>query len=172
MLRFKGFICEISLSSLLYSPLRKTQAIKKYKYLIMHIIRMANGINYPSFEKVIEFNVLAVTLVKAKKADNAKVLNAPRIRCILEECEKKEGDIYDKAIVLLKGIVQQHPFASGNRRTAFILAKYFLMTNRARFGVPDDPEYIGVMQGVRECFYSDEELKEWIKNGKIKQFKR
>jgi hypothetical protein len=32
--------------------------------------------------------------------------------------------------------------------------------------------YIKVMQGVRENYYSHEELKEWLKNGKIKEFRR
>jgi death-on-curing family protein len=90
----------------------------------------------------------------------------------LAECENKEGDLYDKAIVLLKGLVQKHPFASGNRRTAFIAAKDFVMSNKGKFGIQDDPKNAKVMQGAREKYYSDEELKEWIRNGKIREFKR
>jgi prophage maintenance system killer protein len=73
---------------------------------------------------------------------------------------------------LLKGIVQKHPFASGNRRTAFIVTKDFLLHNHASFLIKDDPENAKVMQGVRENYYSHEELKEWLKNGKIKEFRR
>ena len=36
----------------------------------------------------------------------------------LKDCVIYEGDIYDKAVVLLKGLVQKHPFASGNKNVA------------------------------------------------------
>lgn len=130
------------------------------------------AIEYPRLEKIVEYNVLAIHLIKAKKADTAKVLNISALRNIVEECEEKEGDVYDKAIILLKGIVQKHPFASGNRRTAFIVTKDFLLHNHASFLIKDDPENAKVMQGVRENYYSHEELKEWLKNGKIKEFRR
>ena len=73
---------------------------------------MAENINYPTAEKIIEFNVLALIIIKAKKADSAEVLSKSKILMLLDECETKEGDIYDKALVLLKGIIQKHPFAS------------------------------------------------------------
>ncbi len=59
-----------------------------------------------------------------------------------------------------------------NRRTAFIVVKEFLLANHASFHVKDDPHYAKVMQGIRESFYATEEIKEWIKNGKIREFKR
>ena len=111
-------------------------------------------------------------LIKVKKADASKVLSISKIREIIVECEKKEGDVYDKAVILLKGIVQKHPFASGNRRTAFIVAKDFVLINRYKFEIKDEPNYARVLLGVRERYYSDEEIKEWIKHGKIKEFSR
>ena len=90
----------------------------------------------------------------------------------VEKCEKKSGDLYDKAVVLLKGLVQRHPFASGNRRTAFISTKSFLFMNYKEFMVKDNPEYAKVMTGIREGFYTSEEIKGWLKNGKIRKFER
>lgn len=127
---------------------------------------------YPSPEKITEYNFLALELIRVKKADKPKVLSMTKIRCVIEECENKEGSVYDKAVVLLKGLVQKHPFASGNRRTAFIATKYFVLRNKSKFGIKDDPSYAKVMQGVREHYYSDEELREWIKHGKIREFTR
>jgi death-on-curing family protein len=131
-----------------------------------------NGIVYPTAERLIEYNFLALEFIKVKKADQPKVLSYSKISAVIVECEQKEGDLYDKAVVLLKGLVQKHPFASGNRRTAFIAAKYFVISNKGRFGIKDEPAYAKVMQGVRENHYSTEELKEWIINGKIREFKR
>jgi len=133
---------------------------------------MANDIKYPTSEKVIEYNLLALTLIKVKKADQPKVLSNHAIVSAIEECRQAEGNIYDKAVHLLKGIIQKHPFASGNRRTAFIVAKEFLLSNNAAFRVKDDPAHARVMQGIREDYYTHEEIKEWIKNGKIREFKR
>ena len=90
----------------------------------------------------------------------------------IEQCKQTGGDIYDKAAVLLKELVQKHPFVSGNRRTAFITTKDFLLMNKAKFKLKDEPVYAKVMTGIREGFYSDEEMREWLKNGKIKEFRR
>ncbi len=78
---------------------------------------------YPTTEKIIEYNLLVLELIKAKKADKPEILNKSRITEVIYACEDKDGDVYDKAIVLLKGLIQKHPFASGNRRTAFITTK-------------------------------------------------
>ena len=129
-------------------------------------------ITYPTVEKVIEYNVLALKLIKVKKADQPKILSRGKVSGIIEETRKAEGDIYDKAIALLKGIVQKHPFASGNRRTAFIVAKEFLVSNHKAFNIEDNPEQARAMQGIREDYYTNEEIKDWIKHGKIREFKR
>ncbi len=129
-------------------------------------------VKYISVEKIIEFNLLALNLIKVKKADSPKVLSGKKILDVAKNCEKLNGDLFDKAVILLKGLVQAHAFASGNRRTAFIAVKYFLVINSKKIGVKDNPENARVLLGIREEYYSNKEIKEWIKNGKIKEFKR
>tara|TARA_Y100000310_G_scaffold35737_1_gene33737 strand:- start:603 stop:1004 length:402 start_codon:yes stop_codon:yes gene_type:complete len=133
---------------------------------------MKKEINYPSSDKIVEYNLLILNLIKVKKADEAKVLSISRIYDIIRECKESEKDIYSKAMILLKGLIQKHPFASGNRRTAFIVTKDFLLNNEAKFKIKDDPDYAKVMVGIREGYYTDNEVKEWIENGKIKKFRR
>ena len=127
---------------------------------------------YPSNERIIEYNSLALELIKVKKADSPKVLSMSRMRETIEECENKEGDVFDKSAALLTWFVRKHTFESVNRRTAFIATKDFVLRNHSKFEIKDDPDYAKVMQGVREHYYSDEEIKEWIKHGKIREFKR
>ncbi len=127
---------------------------------------------YLSVEKIIELNVLAINLIKVKKADKAEVKSRQKITDSINETTGKQGDIYDKAVVLAKGLIQKHAFASGNRRTAFLAAKYFLIENSQKFGPKDDANQSKVMLGIREQYYSDEEIKGWLKNGKIKEFVR
>jgi len=129
-------------------------------------------IKYPNPDRIIEYNLLALTIIKVKKADQPKVLSRAKIIGVIEDMQKCTGDIYDKSEVLLKGIIQKHPFASGNRRTALIVTKEFLKNNGKILNIVDDPEHARTMLGIREGYYSDEEIKGWIKNGKIREFKR
>ena len=133
---------------------------------------MKRKIKYPSEEDIIEYNLLILSIIKVKKSDHAEILSYLKIKETIKECKETKGDIYDKAAILLKCLIQKHPFASGNRRTAFIVTKAFVLTNKGKFKIKDDPDYARVMIGIRERYYSDEEIKEWIKNGKIKKFKR
>jgi len=113
-----------------------------------------------------------LTVIKVKKADSPKVLSLLKISKVVDGCKDLKGDIYDKAVVLMKGIVCGHAFDSGNRRTAFIVTKYFLVMNDKKLGIKDDPKNARTMLGIREGYYSDEEVKRWLKNGKVKEFKR
>ncbi|MFH0869889.1 MAG: Fic family protein [archaeon] len=112
-----------------------------------------NDFTYPTVEKIIEYNFLALEFIRVKKADQPKVLSHSKLSGVIADCEKKEGDLYDKAVVLLKGPIQKHPFASGNRRTAFISTKDFVISNKGKFGIKDDPTYARVMQGARKLLF-------------------
>lgn len=125
-------------------------------------------VKYPSKEEIIEFNILTLTLIKVKKADSPKVLSDQNIDLVIRECKKIKGDLYDKGIILLKGLIQKHPFSSGNRRTAFITTKNLLKINKGEFNIKDNPYYARGMLGIRERHYSDDE----IKNERIIQFQR
>ena len=133
---------------------------------------MANHIVYPTVDKIVEYNLLVLNMIKVKKADRAEVLSYHGIVNVIDKCKEVQGDIYDKAVCLLKGLIQIHAFASGNRRTAFVIAKDFVNSNKGQFRIKDDPKHAGVMQGIRENYYTDYEIKEWIKNGKIRTFER
>jgi len=127
---------------------------------------------YPTSERVIACNYRILTEIKIKKADRSEVLSYGKLSRVIEDCKELEGDLYDKAALLLKGLVQAHAFASGNRRTAFLITKDFLVENNSKFVIQDDPKNARVLQGVREGFYTQEELKNWIENGKIREFQR
>jgi death-on-curing family protein len=131
-----------------------------------------SGIVYPTVDEMIEFNIMVLNVIKTKKADKSEILSYSKIKDIVEGCKKAQGDIYDKAAYLMKQIVGQHAFASGNRRTAFIVTKFFLSANHEPFTISDNPDYARIMVGIREKYYTDAEIKNWIKNGTIREFKR
>ncbi len=127
---------------------------------------------YPSAEKIIEFNLLVLTLIKIKKSDKSKVISFNKITETIEEAKLSKGDTFEKAATLLHGIIRKHPFESGNRRTAFIVAKYFLSQNHSKLSVEDSVENARVLQGIRENFYKLDEITEWLRHGKIRKFQR
>lgn len=116
--------------------------------------------------------MLILNSIRIKKSDKSEVLSYKKIADIIEARKKLQGDVYDKAVFLLKNLVQKHPFASGNRRTAFITTKDFILQNHFKFAIKGGPEYANIMTGIRENYYTDLEIKEWIKNGEIQKFKR
>ncbi len=127
---------------------------------------------YLNADTIIKLNKLAIKLFVQKKADSHEVLNYSRILKIINKCEETKGDIYDKAVILLKGLVQYHAFASGNRRTAILATIVFCIWNKQKVYIPNNPTNSKVLIGIREDFYSNNKIKNWIKNGKIKTFKR
>ena len=58
---------------------------------------MENDIQYPTREKIIEYNLLVLTVIKVKKADQPKVLSNYKIDLVVEKWMQTKGDIYDKA---------------------------------------------------------------------------
>ena len=124
-------------------------------------------LNYPQADEIIEINILALGLVKVKKADKHQVLSYQKIISAVSKAEGTEGDLYLKAAVLMRELSRAHCFASGNRRTAFLATKDFVIRNSGKFVIPDDPDYANVMRGIREGTYSETEISEWISNGKI-----
>jgi len=130
-------------------------------------------IKYSTIEEVIATNKRVLELHRAKKADKHELLGTKhQIQEIIDRVKSKKGDIYIKSAVLLKELTISHLFASGNRRTAFIVAKEFLLSNQKAFNIEDNPTQARAMQGIRENYYTNEEVKEWIKHGKIREFKR
>src|SRR5688572_3473952 len=108
---------------------------------------------YLQLDRVISCN-FRVLQFRAKKADKHEVLSRTKLANILSQCEKSSGDIYEKAAILLCEVTKQHAFASGNRRTAVLVAKEFITDNGREFGIPDDPLNARILQGIREDFYT------------------
>jgi prophage maintenance system killer protein len=85
---------------------------------------------YPSVEEIIELNKRAIDTIKVKKAGRHKILSRGRIELVLKNTQSCDGDLYDKAVTLLKGLTEMpHSFDSANRRTAFLAAVSFLEIN-------------------------------------------
>jgi len=127
---------------------------------------------YPTVEEIKYYNTIAIEMFRKSKRDVAKTISVSYIQKAIDVTKIHPGDIYDKAARLLSELTQIHAFESGNKRTAFLTAKKFILENGGKFTIPDTASNVKVMIGIREKYYTQNELKEWIKYGKIKRFER
>lgn len=124
---------------------------------------------YPTVDELIEVNQRVLREIRVKKADQHRVLSKQKIEDAVRRTKEAEGDIFDKAATLLAELVRGHAFASGVRRTAFTATIAFLKTNGANPNVVHNPK---VLMGIRERFYSKDEIKDWLKGNEIRKFAR
>ena len=129
-------------------------------------------IKYLTEKKVEEYNKLILSEIKVRKADQPKLLSKEKLKEAINLCKQTKGDIFDKACVLLVELICLHPFASGNRRTAIVSVQRFLEDNGNELRIKTSASESNIFTGIREGFYTFEEVKKWIKNGKIKKFER
>jgi len=127
---------------------------------------------YPTVEEIQYNNTIAIEMFRRNKRDQAKTISVSYIKKAIDATKEISGDLFDKAAILLLELTRIHAFESGNKRTAFLTTKKFVLTNGERFHIPDTEHNVKIMIGIRENYYTQQEIKEWIKHGKIKAFKR
>lgn len=119
--------------------------------------------------QLVEINKRVLQETRARKADSHRVASRTKLEAIIAEVRALDGDAFAKAACLLTGLTKRHAFDSGNRRTAYAAAKLFLEANGKTTEVEHDPR---VLTGIREGFYSTEEVVEWLKGNGIREFRR
>ena len=125
-------------------------------------------IKYPIVEEVIATNKRVLEVHRAKKADKHELLGTKhQIQEIINKAKRKKGDIYIKSAVLLKELTISHLFASGNRRTAYLVTNDFIYKNIKR-EIEKTEKEVEIFKKIRYRDISDEELAKWIKNEKSK----
>jgi len=124
---------------------------------------------YPTEEQIIETNKEILIKIKVKKADSHKVLSIGCVRKAVQCMTEDKGDLLDKAVTVLIFLCQNHCFDSGNRRTAFVIAKAFLKANNLNPQIVYDEN---VLMGARQGFYSKIQIKEWLSGNAIPEYRR
>jgi len=124
---------------------------------------------YPTIDELVELNRRVLGEIRVKKADRHQVLSRSGLEHLMRLVEEQAGGVYEKSVTLLTVLVRTHPFASGNRRTAYLATMSFLRINGRTATVQHDPR---VLQGIREEFYTRDEIKAWLKGYEIKEFRR
>ena len=72
-----------------------------------------------------------------------------------------DPSLFELAAAYCHGIVRNHPFVDGNKRTGLLAARAFLFRNAHRLD-PDEAEMVRVVERVASGEMSEEELAQWI----------
>ncbi len=128
----------------------------------------------PDASVIIAFNRVILEQYPIKKADRHEVLSHAKINFVVYDVLNNGKEVYQAASILLHGIVCKHAFASGNKRTGFFLTRAFIERNGGVFCIQEagDETNRKILTGIREGFYSLDEIERWLKDGKIKEFVR
>ena len=66
------------------------------------------------------------------------------------------------------GLARNHPFASGNKRTAWVVARVFLAINRRQLDF-DSHEAVRMIEALAAGTLSESELATWLRQGLVKR---
>jgi death on curing protein len=73
-----------------------------------------------------------------------------------------KGDAFDMAAAYAFGIVRNHPFVDGNKRTGYVAAELFLMKNGCLL-VADDRDAVLTMLQLAEGTMTEEAYATWLR---------
>lgn len=74
-----------------------------------------------------------------------------------------QADLYTLAATYAYGIVRNHPFVDGNKRTAYICMRLFLESNGIEITASDEEKYVTILN-LAAGNLSEEELVTWLRN--------
>ena len=118
---------------------------------------------YPSAQEVREIHEFVIQLYGGSfgLGDEGlleSALASPRQTMFDEELYP---DLAAKAAILLIGLVKNHPFVDGNKRTAFLATLRFLEVNGATLVAGED-ELFNLIQSIASSQAEKEQVTEWF----------
>jgi len=120
-------------------------------------------IKYPKSKDIVRYNKVVLDIVKASKADSHKVLSSSNIDRAVRSAKRARGDIEYKAAVLMKNLNQSHPFASGNKRTAYFSANKMIGMNKGYILAKRREKQLEMNKGIREKRIDTKGIAKWLR---------
>jgi death-on-curing protein len=79
---------------------------------------------------------------------------------------QQDSSIFELAAAYSLGIIKNHPFVDGNKRTAFTLAAIFLELNGVVFNAPE-AEVVVYYEGLAAGDVTEKELVSWLEKSSV-----
>lgn|SRR3989338_4130189 len=115
------------------------------------------GVKYLEKEEVIRIHEKVIS----ETGGASGTLNEGIISLILDQ-SKLSDDIFQKSIILLFGIIQNHPFVDGNKRTGLECLDVFLGYNNKKFAIKDIDDAENIVLKIASNDISRNKVRKWI----------
>ncbi|MDE9427435.1 MULTISPECIES: type II toxin-antitoxin system death-on-curing family toxin [Xenorhabdus] len=122
------------------------------------------GVNYLSVSDITYINKTLIERQTPKemiKVLKPNELESSQARPSLVKYYEQTDDMFRLASALIDSLIQNHPFANANKRTAMMSGYIFLLINGYELTAPND-EVVEMAVGLAEKEYSSEELEDWL----------
>lgn len=125
---------------------------------------VVEGVHYLTVDDIISINNLLIE--KQTPNEPIKVLNSNNLGssqarpCQVRYYEQTE-DMFRLSSALIESLIQNHPFANANKRTAMMAGYVFLLLNGYELTAPSD-EVVTIAEGLARKDYSVEDLENWL----------
>ncbi|WP_265497909.1 type II toxin-antitoxin system death-on-curing family toxin [Providencia rustigianii] len=122
------------------------------------------GINYLSTDDLININRKLIELQTPNEPIevlNFNNLSSSQSRPSQVKYYEQTDDMFVLASVLIESLIQNHPFANANKRTAMMAGYVFLLLNGYELTAPED-EVVDIASGLATKEYSLEDLENWL----------
>jgi death-on-curing protein len=119
-------------------------------------------VRFPTADAIVDLHAE----ILAKTGGHAGVLNLGTVESAVERARwgpfPRPPDLFDRAAFLLRGVCQDHPFADGNKRTAFEATDLFLRLNGRRL-LAKPAATVAFMLAVAQADLSLEDVAAWLR---------
>ena len=125
---------------------------------------IVEGINYLSVEDLMFINRLLIeTQTPSEPIDviNPNNLSSSQARPSMVRYYEQTDDMFVLSAVLIESLIQNHPFANANKRTAMMAGYIFLLLNGYELTAPGD-EVVTIAEGLAKKDYDVVDLENWL----------
>lgn len=122
------------------------------------------GVNYLSLEDIVYIND---ALIDAQTPDEPKAVLSLNNLCSSQarpstiRYYEQTDDMFRLSAVLIESLIQNHPFANANKRTAMMAGYVFLLLNGYELTAPTD-EVVTIAEGMARKVYTAEDMENWL----------
>ncbi|MDA8479835.1 type II toxin-antitoxin system death-on-curing family toxin [Citrobacter sp. Awk 4] len=122
------------------------------------------GINYLSLEDIVYINKALIETQTPNEPIavlNQNNLSSSQSRPSTIRYYEQTDDMFRLSAVLIESLIQNHPFANANKRTAIMAGYVFLLLNGYELTAPGD-EVVIIAEGMARKDYSVDDLENWL----------
>ncbi|WP_294843529.1 type II toxin-antitoxin system death-on-curing family toxin [uncultured Gilliamella sp.] len=127
---------------------------------------IVEGINFLSIDDLKLINSLLIKLQTPKEPiyiRDENALGSSQARPNICRYYEQNEDIFRLTAVLIESLIENHPFANANKRTAMFAGYLFLLLNGQELKAPD-AEVVEMAVGIATKKYNVDELEDWLFN--------